>query len=1252
MKLFNFLEIFGEYISTEKYRNMLKNTMFADLHINKENSAITATLHVDIFENIMCLKAVAAEIKAALKMKSVEFDYILPPEALKYECFPMLIRVVKKGVPQANGFLDDIETSFVDNVFTINFLKHGRDICENAGAHTFLEEYVFEHFGREIKVVLTGKDSDENDFVKKQQEIDRANMPVRPPDENPNFEGVPVDFSNVKTIYGNFKYAKPKPICEVTPDDGTALIWGDVFKYESRLLKDGKQKIITFNLTDGTGAYTCKMKAAKEDLEYIENKICDGMTLVVRGKVVYDTFDKDYQIYPQAISIVSKLRVVDEAEEKRVELHLHTNMSAMDAMSSAKSIVKKAMDLGHTAIAITDHGCVQAFPEACNTARGKDFKIIYGCEAYLVDDYNEDGTKKTVDEIKTSKYYHCILLVKNKVGLKNLYKLISRSNLDYFRKRPRMPKSLIAEMREGLILGSACSEGELFDAIVEGKSPEEIIKIASFYDYLEIQPVGNNEYMLRKESMKPANRDKFRNINSFADIQNINRQIIAIGDQLGKKTVATGDVHFLNKEDAVFRAILQAGQGFDDADNQPPLYLKTTGEMLEEFAYLGEETAKEVVVTNTNIIADMIEPGILPIPDGTFNPIIPGAEEDLTNCCWERAKEWYGDPVPELVAKRLERELESIIKNGFAGLYMIARLLVKHSEECGYYVGSRGSVGSSFVAIMAGISEVNPLEPHYRCPKCKYTEFFVHNEVGSGFDLPVKNCPECGEPLIRDGHEIPFETFLGFFGDKSPDIDLNFAGEYQSQSHKYTEEIFGKAFVFKAGTISGVADKTAYGFVKKYLDEREIYATRAEIDRLTMGCTGVKRTTGQHPGGMVVVPNTYEVEDFTPVQRPADDETKDIITTHFDFNSMHDTLLKLDELGHDVPTIYKHLTDLTGIDVLDIDISDRKLYELCTSPEPLGITAEELGWPTGTLSIPEMGTDFTKGMLLEAKPKTFADLIQIAGLSHGTDVWLGNAQDLIKNGVCTISEVIGTRDSIMVYLMHCGLEPKQAFDIMETVRKKNKYLTPEMIEIMKSHNVPAWYIESCDKIQYMFPKAHAAAYIIASLRLAWFKIYHPLEYYCAYLTVRGDDVDAESMSKGKDAVKTLLHFIKNKGKEASSAEKSKETIMQIVFEAMVRGIEFLPIDIYKSTASSYEPEEVVEADGTVTKKIRMPFASLAGVGENAAEQLAKAREDGGGEFSSIEDFAFRSGAGKSTIETLKACGAFGDLPDSDQISLF
>ena len=1235
-----FVEVFGEYINDARHREMLKNAYFTDLYINKEEPALTALLHIDEFKNIMCLKAVANSLKAALCLRRVELDYVLPPESLTAECFPVLLKVLKVNVPLVNGFIDNSEHSFDGETLSVTLLGGGCDILKNAAADTFLENYVFQHFSRKINVLFDGDDSNLSAFKQKQKAIDRDNKPMAPenkPGEHIIVDDIPLYLETMRPIYGSTIKGTPVPLNTISEEDGNVVVWGEIFGTEIKETKDAKHYIINFNITDGFYSYAVKMYEDKENADSFISGIADGKPVVIRGHVEYDDYKKDFVIKPRAISSVEKFDFVDDAPEKRVELHLHTNMSAMDAMSSAKSIVKKAMKWGHKAIAITDHGCVQAFPEACNTARGSGFKILYGCEAYLVNDYKEDGTLMTAEEMQRERYYHCIILVKNYVGLKNLYELVSASNLDYYYKRPRMPKSLIAKRREGLILGSACSEGELFQAFVQQKSAEECKAIAEFYDYLEIQPDGNNEYMIEK------NKDGYENINSYEDIHVINRSIINLGDSLGKLTVATGDVHFLNKGDSKFRAILQAGQGYPDADRQPPLYLKTTAEMLSDLSYLGEETAYEVVVKNTNAIADMIEPDILPIPDGTFDPKIPGADEDLPRFCWERAKEWYGDPLPEVVEERLAKELKSIVEHGFAGLYMIARLLVKNSEEHGYYVGSRGSVGSSFVAIMAGISEVNPLPPHYRCPNCKHSEFFLHNEVGSGFDLPKKNCPECGSEMLRDGHEIPFETFLGFYGDKSPDIDLNFSGEYQANAHRYTEELFGKSHVFKAGTISGVADKTAYGYVRKYLDERGLSYTKAEIDRLTIGCTGVKRTTGQHPGGMVVVPAEYDVTDFTPVQHPAEDDSKGIITTHFDFNSMHDTLLKLDELGHDVPSIYKHLRDLTGIDVMDIDIADEKLYSLCTSPEALGVTPDEIMCETGTLSIPEMGTEFTRAMLLEAKPTKFADFIQIAGLSHGTDVWLGNAQELIHNGTCTISEVVGTRDSIMVYLLHKGLEPKDSFDIMETVRKKNKQLKPEQEEIMRAHDVPEWYIESCRKIQYMFPKAHAAAYMIASLRLAWFKVYKPLAYYCAYLTVRGDGVDAEAISKGIDAVKTLLKMIQAKGKEASQAEKDKEIIMMIVHEAMARGVEFLPIDIYKSTASSFEPE-----DG----KIRTPFSALPGVGLAAAELLAKAYTEGEPEFTSIEDFEVRSNASKSAVEALKAVGAFGDLPESDQISLF
>lgn len=1379
-----------------------------------------------------------------------------PTELFSADYFPQLYAAVRRDIPSINGTLNNAEVRFENNTLTINLLNGGKTLLDSKGFDKALIKLISEEFNLYISVNYTGTfEVEENSEEYKaaiqdaQEKINRENLQkaaefyqeeveTAEKREEKHAENTTVEIevregkfatpqiiqSSIRPLYGRSIRGKMIPISSISGDSGRIVVWGDVFDIEKKVTKSGDKNIFTIDITDYTGSTTTKVFNSIKESAVIDN-IKKGDTIVVQGDVEYDKYAGELVVNARSIGTAQKVKVVDNAEKKRVELHMHTNMSQMDAVTSAGDLVNRAYQWGHKAVAITDHGVAQAFPDAMKAADkiNKDeekIKIIYGVEAYFMDDLVEsvkgdadtgfDGTficfdiettglsaardkiteigavkvengvitdtfstfanpempipqkitqltgitddmvkdapsqseavgaflefagdnvlvahnapfdtsfiakacedmgreynytsidtvaisRAILTDIKNCKLdtvakflrlgdfnhhratddaemlarifinlcqrltddygitktndintkiaggdfkklptYHQIILVKNKTGLKNLYRLISYSHLNYFYKKPRIPKSELVKYREGLIIGSACCAGQLYMAILDGKPWGELKQIASFYDYLEIQPAGNNSFMIRDGRF-----------NSVDELHEIDRTIIKLAKELGKPVCATCDVHFMDPTDSEFRKILMAGQGFKDAEQQAPLYFRTTAEMLKEFEWLGKDKAYEYVVENPNKIADMCE-YIRPIPKGTFPPNIEGAQEQLIDITWKRAKEKYGDPLPEIVKARLDKELNSITTYGFSVLYMTAQKLVADSEAHGYLVGSRGSVGSSFVATMSGISEVNPLCPHYVCPNCKHSEFITDGSYGSGFDMPPKNCPECGTLMDQDGHEIPFETFLGFKGDKVPDIDLNFSGEYQSKSHRYTEELFGKNNVFKAGTISTVAEKTALGFVKKFAQERGLVMHKAEEKRLAIGCTGVKRTTGQHPGGMVVVPRTNDVYDFCPVQHPANDVNSDNITTHFDFHSIHDTITKLDELGHDVPTIYHYLELYTGIPVMKVSMSDPEVMSLFTSPKALGVTEEDIDSKTGTFSLPECGTAFVRGMLIEAQPKTFTDLLQIAGLSHGTDVWLGNAQELIHNGTCTISEVIGTRDSIMTYLMHKGLEPGMAFKIMEIVRKGNatKLLTEEHFKAMREHNVPEWYIDSCMKIKYMFPKAHAAAYMIATLRLGWYKVHKPVEYYAAYFTVRSENLDGAIAMQGHQAVRDKMNNIKQKQSvhEATAKDEAEFQTLQIVNEMMARKIEFLPVDIYKSEAKMFKVE-----DG----KIRLPFSSLPGVGGAAADSLAETGKHT--EYLSIEDMQIKTKVTKAVIETLKDVGVLKDLPESSQMSLF
>ncbi len=1046
-------------------------------------------------------------------------------------------------------------------------------------------------------------------------------------------------------IMGRAIAGEATALSQLSPESGNVIVEGVIFKKESKETKNGSI-LATILITDNKTSACVKAFMLPQKWEDVETHLPEGSFVRIRGEAQLDKFEQVLVVMGRDIEKVPGRAAKPPREDKcafgkRVELHAHTKMSAMDGLNEAADIVKKAAMWGQPAVAITDHGVVQSFPDAAKTAKNLkkskdiDIKIIYGMEGYVYDETGHVDSEGNID-YKAGPTNHIILLAKTQEGIKNIYKLVSISHLNYFYKRPRLPKSVIEAHREGLIIGSACEAGEVYRAILNGKSEEEIERIADFYDYLEIQPLINNRFLIENGTVP-----------DYEALKEINRKIIALADKQGKLVVATTDAHYGEPEEALYRNILMAGQGYKDAENGQGLYLRTTDEMLEEFSYLGEELAKKVVIENTNKIADMIGE-LLPVPKGKFPPKIEGAEETLRTTCMEKAYSIYGNPLPEPILERLEKELNSIIGNGYAVMYVSAQMLVNKSLSDGYLVGSRGSVGSSFAATMAGITEVNPLPPHYICPKCKKllwgAELYGDGEYDCGVDMPDKSCPECGEEMTKEGHTIPFETFLGFNGDKEPDIDLNFAGEYQPVAHRYVGEIFGEKNVFKAGTVGTVAEKTAFGFVKKYYEERQIPVNKFEIERLAHCCTGVKRTTGQHPGGIIIVPDDHEIYEFCPVQHPANDVTSDIVTTHFDYHKIDENLLKLDILGHDIPSMLRHLWDMTGRDPLTVPFGDKDVMSLFTGIEALKIKDPEYKFVHGSYGIPEFGTSFTRQMLDDTKPTKFADLVRIAGFSHGTDVWTGNAQEFIRSGQATMKEAISTRDDIMNFLILKGLPNQNSFKIMEGVRK-GKGLTEEQEALMIEHNVPEWYIESCKRIKYMFPRAHAVAYVMMSYRMAWYKVHYPVEFYATYFTTKVSEFDAETMLKGKQAVVDKMNMLRDKGYNATKKEEDEIIVLEVAYEMYSRGYEFTSARLGKSDAVRFMTSE---EDGV--KKVLLPFVALTGVGETAARALASEYEKGA--FSTIEEATDRARLNKTAIEALKAHDVFKGLPETDQLDFF
>lgn len=1004
----------------------------------------------------------------------------------------------------------------------------------------------------------------------------------------------------------------PIAIASIGESDRRVVCAGEVFGKETRSTRSGST-ILTFSLTDRTDSISCKCFCDPGDAAL---NLEEDSWVAVRGDMQYDQYARESILAVADIIPYTPPERRDDAAEKRVELHLHTKMSAMDSVCDVGRAIQRAASWGHAAVAITDHGVVQSFPEAFAAGKKHGIKILYGMEGYLTDsDSDVDGET-----------YHVTLLARNAEGLRQLYSIVSDSHLSHFHRHPRILRSTLQACREHLLVGSACAAGELLAAAVRGAGDEELRRLAGFYDYLEIMPPRNDEFLVRSGKL-----------DSMARLEEIIERIYRIGTELGRPVVATGDVHFLDPADEVYRRVLMAGQGYTDADHQAPLYLHTTDEMVREFAFLAPEARRAAVIENPVRIAEMIE-SVCPVPQELAIPEIDGAEDEIKGWTATKAREIYGDELPDVVRSRLNRELEAIIGHGYAVTYDIAAKLVKKSVSDGYPVGSRGSVGSSLVATMCGITEVNPLPPHYRCTECKASVFDHGHMVESGYDLPDMACPNCGAPMTKDGQSIPFETFMGFEGDKVPDIDLNFSGEHQWAIHKYAEELFGADHVFRAGTIATVAEKTAFGFVKSYAQARGLTLRHAELARLARGCSGVKRTTGQHPGGLMIVPRGRNVHEFTPVQRPANDKSSTVVTTHFEYRTIHDCLLKLDLLGHDDPTAIKMLQDLTGIEPASIPMDDEATMSIFSSPEALGLTPS-MGWSVGTVAIPEFGTKFVRGMLEETRPKTFGELVRISGLSHGTDVWLNNAQDLIRSGVAKLDQVIACRDDIMNALIEWGLQPRDSFRIMERVRK-GRGLSEEDAALMREHGVPEWYLDSCNKIKYMFPKAHAVAYVMMAFRIAYFKVHHPVEFYAVYFTIRASEFDPAIATMSAQQLLAASTAAEEKD-DSTAREKGLATIYEVAAEAALRGVRILPVDIRFSSASAFS----VEGDS-----LRAPLASVPGLGAAAAESVVAARQER--PFTSRLDLRDRTKLTRAHIDTLAQMGAIADLPDSDQLSLF